>query len=72
MKAGSKQQLSQEARNTAKSIPNSAFPSLAVEGITELQLTQVTRRQPVEISLSVSTFSLFPHGMKGRKKQFVH
>lgn len=50
VKEGSKRQLSQEVLNT-KSAPNS--PS-AVEGMTELQLTQVTRKQLVEIPLSVS------------------
>lgn len=51
VKEGSKQQL-----NMTKSVPNSAFPP-AVEGMTELQLAQVTGKQPVEIPLSISTSS---------------
>lgn len=69
-KDGSKQQLSQEVLNTTKSVPNSAFPPPAMEGVAELQLSWVTGKQYVEIPLSVSVSSLFP--MEGRKKQFTH
>lgn len=44
--------------NTTKSVPDSAFPPPAVEGMAELQLSWVTGKQPAEIPLSVSVSSL--------------
>lgn len=57
MKEGSKWQLGQEELNTTKSVPNSAFPPPAVEGMTKLQPAQVTQKQPAEIPLSASMSS---------------
>lgn len=50
---GSEQQLNQEALNATESVPNLAFPP-AVEGMTELQLSQNTGKQPMGIPLAVS------------------
>ena len=71
VKAGSKQQLSQEVLNATKSVPNSAFPPPAAEGMTELQLAQVTGKQPVEIPLSISTSS-HSSPRKGGEEKAIH
>lgn len=54
VKEGSEQQLNQEVLNATESVPNLAFPPPAVEGMTELQLTQKAWKQPVGIPLGVS------------------
>lgn len=44
--------------NITKSVPNSAFPPPAMEGMAQLHVSWVTGKQPVEIPLSVSVSSL--------------
>lgn len=70
IKAGSKWQLAQEELNAKKFVPNLAFPPPAVEGMTELQLTQVTGKQPAEIPLSVS-MSSYSSPRKGGEEKVI-